>query len=263
MKNVPSQAFIIGGGKTISEGISLGLKDLIKNKFIISCNYGFKHFNSTFTTFVDVPFYKGCTIPDKKGRFEISDPNSVEEIKKIPLLIGCNEPIVIENNLKPIQYPNTILIRSKDSYSKDIKNGIFKSTLCGVFTLSLVQWLMNFSGEIYCLGFDWNVIPKEKLDPKNYIRYYKEIDTHYYSDSEINHRGQHFVGFFQTHCPDNMFFKYFKEPNLKIYNVSLNSNINSFEKISYKQMFSNLNSDTFNQDELRTQIKEKINDELS
>ena len=260
MENIPKQAIIIGGGKSISEGISLGLKNLIKDHFVITCNFGFNFFDSTFTTFVDYDFYNGNIIKDEKGNFSIQDKSFVEKLKQQPLLIGCNEPSVIENNLKPIQYSNTILIRSRDSYSKDIKNGIFKSTLCGVFTLSLAQWLMDFSGEIMLLGFDWTVVPKEKLDPKNYTRYYNDCETHFYSNKEINHRGQNFVGYYQSHDPDNQFFKYFKEPNIKIYNINSNSNINSFEKIDYETMFSLLDKQTYHQEELRQQIKEKINE---
>ncbi|MFH0805989.1 MAG: hypothetical protein V1901_03890 [Patescibacteria group bacterium] len=260
MENLPSQAIIIGGGSSLKTGISLGLKDLIKDRFVITTNFGFNFFDSSFTTFVDYDFYNGNIIPDSKGYFTIQDKSFVEKLKQLPLLIGSNEVSVIEK-IKLIKYPNTILIKSNSSYSKDIKKGLFKCTLCGVFTLSLVQWLMDFSGEIYCCGYDWTVQQKEKLN-KKYTSHYPDVETHFYSDKEMNHRGQHFVGYFQNHYPQDL-FKYFNEPNIKIYNVNPQSNIQSFEKITYEQMFKKLNNETFNQDNLRQNIKEKINASLS
>jgi hypothetical protein len=46
--------------------------------------------------------------------------------------------------------------------------------------------------------------------------------------------------------------------DIKIYNVSLNSNINCFEKISYEKMFELLSEEIINQEDLRKEIKKKL-----
>jgi hypothetical protein len=60
--------------------------------------------------------------------------------------------------------------------------------------------------------------------------------------------------YYENHNPNKEFSKYLKE-DVKIYNVSPNSNINCFEKISYEQMFKLLNNITINQNDLRNQIR--------
>lgn len=51
---------------------------------------------------------------------------------------------------------------------------------------------------------------------------------------------------------------YRDEKKIKIYNVSPKSHINIFDKISYEDFFKKLDKNTYNQDELRQHIKNKL-----
>lgn len=226
-KIIPKECIIIGGGNSISEGIKLGLKNKIKNKFVVTCNYAYKHFDNTFTTYIDRSFYKTNDIT--------KNPDIYEELKKLPLIIGVKDEKK-ENN--DYIHDNTILVK-KDyinyNREKSLEKGFFTGALTGIFTLSLVSFLMNYEGIIYLLGFDWT----------------KTNSTHYYND--IKHRGINYSGYYDNHNA-NLFFKHFIEPKLKIYNVSLISKINIFEKIDYNKMFSLLNNQKYNQEEIRKEI---------
>jgi hypothetical protein len=52
MENI-REIIIIGGGKSISKGLNSGLKDHIKDKFVILTNYAYKFFDGTFLVFQD------------------------------------------------------------------------------------------------------------------------------------------------------------------------------------------------------------------
>jgi hypothetical protein len=230
---IPNEIIIIGGGASIQEGINLGLKEQIQDKCVIACNYAFKHFSNTFVCFLDRKFYHPEAHELKQN------PNIYEELKTLPLLIGINK-----DNLEQYQLDNTILLKSSKRYEREnaVKNGWYDGNLSGILALGLASYLLNYSGTIYLLGFDWT---------KN-----NTSQTHYYDN--IKHHGVGKVSYYIHNNPNN-YFKYFdKEPNLKIYNVSLNSSIENFEKISYEKMFELLNKEVYNQEELRKEIKQKL-----
>jgi hypothetical protein len=203
----PSECIIIGGGKSIKEGIELGLKNLLKDKFVITCNYAYRHFTPTIETFVDGDFYK----------------DNLETLKTLPCIIG-NKSQVAEKYLLPntTLYPPGSIYYGKDSLEK----GVYSPILTGIWSITLAICLMKQQGTIYLLGYDWT----------------QEGDTHYYSKEEINHRGQGRVTFYKKHNADKYFKTFLIEKNIKIYNVSLNSQLQSFEKISYLSFFNLLNS---------------------
>ena len=224
-----NEIIIIGGGKSIQNGLFLGLKEKIKNKFVIVCNYAYKHFDHTFMCFCDRDFYRPR--PDK------DNPNIYEELKKLPLIIGIND-----NGVEEFKLDNTVLLNKK-----------YKTHLTGVFALSLAMKLMD-KGTIYLLGFDWNRrLGLPERDP-NYNPN-SDLQIHYYND--IKHRGVGYVGYYENHNPNREFAKLIKK-DITIYNVSVNSNINNFIKISYQTMFRLLNPATYNQNELRKEIRIKL-----
>lgn len=212
---------IIGGGCSINEGIPLGLKDKIKDKLIIATNYSYLHFPHTFLTFYDRDFY----VPSYAKKYPDQHPDIYEELKKEPLIIGYHK----NDGLSEFLLPNTILINCP---KKELPNPY--ST--GIFALCIAERLKPKT--IYLCGFDWprQPIPQDKTlyNPKS------NLDIHYYQ-KEIQHSGLGYTGFYDNHNPDK-YFKFFKNSNSKIYNVSLNSNINNFEKITYKQMFNLLDN---------------------
>jgi hypothetical protein len=233
-----SEIIIWGGGSSLKEGLSLGLKDKLKDKFVITTNFSYNHFTGTFLCFTD---YADFYIKENK------------KLESLPMIVGIDNCIG-----HTVDFPNTIWLKESASYNIDILNkGVYRGSLTGIFALSLAQWLMNYTGIIYLLGFDWTISEDLKKLEKHEKSYDKKIETHYYSDKEIPHRGQHFIGYFSYHNPD-FYFKHFKEPEVKIYNVSPKSTINNFEKIDYTTFFTKLNTVAYNQEDLRIFIKNKL-----
>jgi len=71
----------------------------------------------------------------------------------------------------------------------------------------------------------------------------------------LQHKGSGYVGYYENHNPDKEFKQFIKKDTFKIYNVSLESNINCFEKISYQKFFEILSPEKINQEEIREEIK--------
>lgn len=240
---------IIGGGYSIQQGISLGLKEKIQDKFVIACNYAYKHFDSTLVTFYDNEFYKSTHL--------YKNPYIYDELKNLPLIIGLD----IYNNTK-IKHPNTILVKeNREQYcsKESLIKGFYSGTLVGIFSLSLACFLLEGNGTIILLGFDWNKRIIKDANNNIFVPINDPVITHYYDKSEINHRGIGYVGYYQNHNPNDIFNKFNIEKGIKIYNVSPDSNINNFEKINYNKFFELLSTEKINQEDLRKEIIKKLN----
>ena len=225
----PSQIVIIGGGKSISEGIRMGLWNKLKDKWTIGLNYSYKYYKSTIQCFVDNDFYK----------------KEIENMKKLPLIIGKHHE---DYHFKKALLFNTITLNCSPDYHKDIKKGCYKSSLCGLFALSLAIYLLDI-GEIFLLGFDFGGLGKDKRG--------REI-THFYQN-KIEHRGIGKVNYYYANKrAEQNFGVYVPEKKVKIFNVSLESRIPTFPKISYSQFFSKLKKENHNQAWIRVYIKEKL-----
>lgn len=225
--NKPTQLVILGGGSSISEGISKELWDKLKDKFVIGINYSYRYFsNPTIQCFCDDKFYK-----DER-----------EQLKNLPLIIGKQH-----GQLHP--EPNTIMLKTKaDKYRRDIRNGIWKSSLTGIFALSLGIYLLDV-GEIFLLGYDYSGQGKDEKG---------RAVTHFYQD-DITHRGTGKINYYDSKGrADKDFGVYKDEKKIKIYNVSLNSRIDVFEKISYDDFFEKLGKKRYNQEELKDFVKERL-----
>ena len=226
MNNLPKEVFIVGGGSSLKLANFEHLALTISSKFTITCNYSFKHFSSTFLAFTDRDFYK--------PRPDVNNPDIYEDLKQLPLIIGIND-----NGMEEFKLDNTILLDKK-----------YREVLTGMFALKLAEELIE-SGTVFLLGFDWNKrIGLPERDPNYNPK--SDVQTHYYND--IKHRGIGYVGYYENHNPDKIFSKFIKK-DVKIYNVSLESNIGCFEKINYEQMFNLLNKEEVNQEELRNRIR--------
>ena len=218
----PKQLFIVGGGSSIKESLPQ-LWQKINNRFVIGINYSYHHFkNPTFHVYLDKNFYK-----DNK-----------EALDKLPLII--TKPL---KNLPS----NVIQLKTITSYNRDVRKGAYKGSLSGIYALSLAIYLLD-EGEIFLLGYDFCGIGKDNKG---------RAKTHYYEN--IEHRGRGKINYYGTKGrADRDFGVYKNEKKCKIYNVSLQSQINVFPKISYTQFFEMINNETFNQDELRKYIKERL-----
>jgi len=237
MENI-RHCIIIGGGKSI-EPYRKELAEKTKDQFTIVINYGFLHFPHTCMCFGDTDFYFPSKAKQNPGKY----PDIYEKLKNESLIIYNNE----KNKLKDYQLPNTIYVKSGCGYNTNpLKMGFYHHVITGIFALSLAQFLMDYNGIIFLCGFDWS-----RNKPN------EQTEIHYYSDQELYHKGKHKTDYYHNNNPDN-FFGHFKEPNIKIYNVSEISSINSFEKISYNQMFNLLIPQEIDQNKIRKYIKEKL-----
>ena len=209
-----NEIIIIGGGKSISEGISLGLKDRIKDKLVLGCNYSFKHFDLTGLLFSDKDFYAPMYIKSDKN-----NPDIYDELGELPFIVG----LIKNPDLKDILHPNTIMIENP---KKEFRGTL---VLTGLFALAIAEKLEP--EKIFLLGFDWDrrdpkTIPLGKdYSPKS------NLDVHYYG-KEIKHIGSGYFGIYENHDSNN-YFKFFDNCKSKIYNLSPNSNIQNFSKITY------------------------------
>lgn len=213
----------IGGGESIQEGLALGLKDRLRDKFVITINYAYKHFDSTFMCYSDKAFYFQ-TSPQ-----EIKDyPNIREELSQLPLIIALDK----NECYNGILLPNTMLIHHP-------RGNEISSILTGIFALELAEFFNPKN--IFLLGYDW-------------------AGNHYYGQ-EVLHRGNKtdskLSGFFKRHDP-GIYFPKLESKTINIYNVSPQSSIKNFTKISYIEMFDKLSPEIINQDDVRTQIKKQL-----
>jgi len=240
------QLIIIGGGTSISEGIEKRLWERIESCFVIGLNYSFRYFkNPTIQCFVDIDFYK----EQKKN------------LKYLPLIIG-------KHHTQMPKLDNTISLNCGTKYYRDLNPTIYKSSLCGLFALSLGIYLLD-EGEIFLLGADYGEKRKGKYEEhaksKEFMRKNVVYDakgralTHFYQDDFV-HKGSGKISYYNMKDrAEKDYGVYKEEKKVKIFNVSLISKIPSsiFPKISYDEFFKKLDNNICDQDELREEIKKK------
>jgi len=242
------QLIIIGGGSSIKEGLAQGLWERLKDKFTIGLNYSYKYFESTFQSWVDNDFYK----------------NNLKELAKLSLLIGCES-----GEITKIKLPNTITLTATSKYDPTLKTGVYKKALVGLFGLSIACYLLTDikDAEIYLLGYDFSAQRRISYEPIRNRRdlnkilvldKHKRFITHFYQ-GEINHRGIGKISFYNnTEHQKKIFQPYIDTQSVSIYNVSIDSKINQFPKITYTEFFKRLDKQIYNQKELREWIKKQI-----
>jgi len=166
-------------------------------------------------------------------------------LAELPLVLGQ-----IKKDIKKV-LPNSILKRSINTYTaRDISKGIYKSQLCGLWAITTALYLLDDGDEIYLLGYDNGSLNTDILNRKWH--------THYYQ-GEIEHRGIGHNGYYNNkHQASKDYGVYASETKIKIWNVSPDSKIPTFEKISYEQFFKQLNDVKLDQDKLREEIRRKM-----
>jgi hypothetical protein len=206
---------IIGGGRSILEGISLDLWQRIKDKETWSLNFAYKTmpYTPTKQLWIDVSFFTN-NIVDIQELYK----NGVECIAK------AHQKYSFISEIK--QYVTTREI--KESIEKKIFIG--RMGLVGFFALSLAT--KEKYDRIFLLGFDFGLIEGE-------------TKTHYYQDTiVVKSTGINHPELYRTN--NNVIkqvedFEIFLKESSKIYNVSTKSNIPYFEKINYTTFFNLLN----------------------
>lgn len=247
LKQKPKQLIIIGGGTSINEGLKKGLWKKIRHQWTVGINYSYRYFDSTLLCFADKDFY--------------NEESKNERFKKLSLIIGKQHKINI--------LPNTITLRANSKYKRDLSEGVYKSSLTGLFALSLGIYLLD-AGEIYLLGFDFGELRKKDYtkfaNSKQFLNKVSYKDkkgralTHFYQ-GHIKHRGIGKISYYNSKNRAQKDFEvYQNEKKVKIFNVSLVSKIpNSiFPKISYDEFFARLDNNKYCQSYIRAYIKSKL-----
>lgn len=249
MENIKNlnQCIIIGGGDSINNLIKLGLWGILKNTFTIGCNFSYKDFTPTALCCVDPDFYIGKIDQVQglvHGVYEIN-PVHVKKLRELPLIITQKHPKSLRNDLQ-----NTLFLKTHADYwfgAEMPSKGFYRNNLSGVFATTIASYLLDFKGEVILLGFDWT----------------RNGDSHYYNHSihkgtQNNHYYEHKINGKFVHNPDEIFSMYLKNTETKIYNASLNSNINVLPKISPEECIKKIQKAPCSQEALRTYIKSKL-----
>ena len=210
---LPKQLVIIGGGASLRpywDGVykEKGLFELLPKLFSCGLNYSYKFINTTLNSGVDETFYNA---------------NS-KELINLPLYIGKEQVSLQKSNTKNVYFfpPNR-------KYDRDLIGGVYKSTLAGLFALSLFIKFMD-EGEIYLLGYDYG--PQRDSDGKPLIDERGRILTHWYQ-GKCEHRGIGKINWYTATMTDskdkktkitnaeNEFRVFANESKLKIYNSKI------------------------------------------
>lgn len=247
---ITKQLIILGGGRSALEGVEKGLFEKISNSFVFGLNYAFHYMEPTVVVCVDETFYNS-----QKSYLDLQKLIICQDLPKIPIA------------------QNKIDLKTSKNYNRDCHAGYYKSSLCGLFSLSLGIKLLD-EGEIFLLGYDGG--SNGQLDGN------KQQITHWYQGKtcisrytkepfEIRHRGIGKVSWYNTideqriegkkvfkKRAETEFEVYKEEQKVKIYNVSLQSNIEAFEKITYENFFDKIKKQEASQDELRQYIIQNL-----
>lgn len=251
------RCIIIGSGNSIQEGLDKGIQDLLKTEITFTLNEEFRFFNSTVTVFGDWTFYK--------YRYKL--------LEKHPLIIGIwNRHIGrIDEETNELYCPllsQLILLPGCSKYlGKDSwKKGFYTPKLTGLFTLTFAI-ACEFE-EIYLIGYDGCAINGK-------THHYEGIEGfgHFFNGEEkprtgmgFKKNGEYKSGIFNKSKKDynlELWNNYKSElDRIKIYNVSLESRIDTFPKISYDEFISIIknNPSNINQDLIRKEIKQYVTD---
>lgn len=242
---------IIGSGASIRPDFNVPINQLpiwsyIKNEPSIAINWGFLFFKPTIELFTDWQFY----VTERKS------------LSTLPLIIGRNDVHFQHKGANFISHSNTILLKWKTKWipiEEQLKNGLYLGGLSGSFALSLAIALGY--KEIFLCGFDMCAVNGH---------------THFYQDQQgigitlPNTKdtntgvGKRINGEYKTSAynNDDINKKWlpFKKVETKIYNVSLNSKLNVFPKITYNELYQQLatNPSNIDHDEIRKEIKNKL-----
>jgi len=214
---------LVGGGKSVRTGISSNLWEEIKGQEIWSLNYAYKlmPYLPTRQCFVDYNFFRN-------NEDDLHDLAS----KGVPIHAKKNSKL---NHIdsKFIKQYNTVrqkVFRGRTALVEPPEAHLFVGTmgLVGCFSLSLA--IAEGYDIIYLLGYDFGVTS------------YTDKDTHWYQDKiSVKSTG---VGNPNVYWNKETIKKevtdfdvYLQVPDLKIYNVSMLSNINAFPKITYQEFY--------------------------
>lgn len=241
----------MASGASIRSGIELGLYYFLEQEVVFSLNDNISFVDSTVAVFGDHECYR--------DRFEL--------FSKHPLTIGrfdCHIGRTIEGALPCPSHEGLILLQGSGKYhgAEGLRKGLYSAVLTGAFTLNLAIRL-GFK-QIFLLGFDCGAINGsthwyDNVEGAGQFRdYCGQPRTGVGKDEQGNYRTS-----FYNNSDDsiNLLWNPFREEKeVMIYNVSLDSRINVFQKIGYQSMLKILkeNPITVNQSEVQKEIRQLL-----
>jgi len=244
---LPSRCIILGSGNSVASGFPLGLSNYLEREVVFGINESIKFFDTTAVTFMDWCCYR--------DRFDLYSQH--------PLSIGCFDTHIgkhIEGATPCPKHDSLTLLPWSGKWNSDpLKNGLYAATLCGGFTLHLAISL-GFK-QIFLLGFDC-------CEVNGKTHWYQGIEgAGVFNDYEGKERtgvGKKETGEYNSSIWNNSddsindLWKPFEVEDAMIYNVSLDSRIQVFQKIGYQSMFTILNQNKIrvNQSEVQKEIRE-------
>lgn len=237
-----------------SHGLDSQLEEIIKGNFSIGLNYFFKYgCDTTFTSFADWQFYE----------------DNIKELEQLQLIIGSYDQS-LKNHKENKTHKNTFLLENSGIYNgKDsLLKGIYCKQLIGIWSLSLAIAL-GFK-EIYLLGFDACEIHGQTHFYQAVVNLNKTTPI-YIKDKLVDNRlhfrgvGKNEKGLYKTstynnkkHLNKKWFAPFTTEKNIKIYNVSPESAIDVFQKITYEEFYKKIKNPHVMQDQARGYIRNII-----
>ena len=209
---------IVGGGKSVKESIGKGLWETIKGQDIITCNNAVMH----------IPYAPKIAVwLDSTEK----DPEVIDKILDTDCLRVTQLHHDQREDEKVIRFD---VSRSPDNFDGKLKHEppilfVGKRMFTGIFAMSLSLY-MGYD-KMYLLGFDWGGCVKDKNDEVEWwgaTKHWKGTDMNIYRDGEGA----------RDDCAEH------HDPFIgkaDIINVSPNSLIPSFPKITYEQFFKEIN----------------------
>jgi len=225
---------IIGGGNSMTEGIQKGLWDKLSYEYTFGINSSIYFFTPTVPFWGDWRFYK----------------ENKEELDKYNLVIGMFDgKIGNGGNFKCPKGSNLQMLQTAKNYhgAESWEKGFYSRILTGLFALT-TGLALGFK-EIYLLGFDFQEIEgKTHFYQKESLEKQKIGKIIISNDNIACGIGKDKRGLYRTGCYNKAPSLHFNEfnkvkPGIEIFNVSPQSKIEAFQKITYDEFFKKLENE--------------------
>ena len=260
---IPKRIIIVASGYSIRENLwnvsidKLPIWNAIKDEFKLACNWSYKWADADIMTYSDYQMYE----------------TKRENLKNLPIIVGATDGHYFRKETKPIEN-NTYLFPAckgikhskygtvggywdKEGWSK----GLYTRQLVGIQAISLA--ILLGCTELFLLGYD------ACCDEQGRTHFYqddKQTGIYKWNNHEHNGMGKDERGNYRSgnynkiEELNNFWFKPFEKElqnGIQIYNVSLDSKIDTFPKISYKEFYKRLKDNLIgvNHEELQKEIK--------
>lgn len=245
---LPKRCIIFASGASVLQGLLLGLSNYLEREIVFSINDNIKFFYPTVAIFGDWTAYK--------DRFDL--------YKIHPLVVGRYDSHIgnhVEGALPCPKHDGLILLKASGKWNgiEGLTKGLYSAILTGAFTLNLAICL-GFK-QIFLLGFD-------NCEVNGKTHWYQDV---YNAGQYTDYEGKPYTGVgkcsptqyntsFYNHedkIINNLWQPFTSVDDVKIYNVSLESRINVFDKIGYCSFLKILNENPLeiNQEETQKEIR--------